>query len=83
MQRLAGLLGLRLPLADGLAAALIDDDRDDVLQPRAIFADEGGIGQRQQQETKAKRAQPRPAPARIKPERDDDQRQHAEADQNG
>ena len=69
-------------LADCLAAALIDDDRDDFLEACGPPAQERDQS-RQEEQAKAKRAETGPAPARVKSQPDDAERQHAEADRTG
>ena len=61
----AGGFRLLRPLADRLAAALVDDDGDDILERPAIFPHERGIGQRQQDEAKTQRPQQRAAAAAV------------------
>ncbi len=53
-----GGLGLRAPVAQGLAGAFVDDQDHDVRQAGALFVLHRGIGQRQQKGSKGQRPQP-------------------------
>ena len=74
LQRGDGRLGLRGAVAEPLAGALVDDERDDARQRLALLALQHRIGQRQHEERRGERAQRSAAHALPGEHREHDER---------
>ncbi len=68
-----GLFGLGGAFADCLAAALIDDDGDDIFQRLLVFAHDGGVEQGNENQREANRPQQRAAAPLPEPKRRHDE----------